>query len=173
MPRRSKNTALALVEPRGDPSPEVRALQPLQVEDRALYLADLFERPGQAVAPGVGGELAEDERSGDGPGPHGAGEPQDLVPVRLYLPRPHRPTYQGGEVGIPGRLLHGEDPAVLQVPYPGGEAEAQEVAHGEDLVGVALRIDVVLLYGEVRLVVQEPPSSTWVASLTDVFMTLE
>jgi hypothetical protein len=83
------------------------------------------------------------------------GQPEHLVELPL-----DQPLIEGGPDQLPQsgplRGLAGDvEPPVGQVPDPGREPEAQEVAQREDMVGEAGRVRVMLLDPQVGLVVEQ------------------
>ena len=72
-----------------------------------------------------------------------------------FLLGPDGAADQGSEPGIAGRLLQGIEAPVLEVADARREAGAEQMAHREDLVGVAFGFHAVLLDVEASLVVNQ------------------
>ncbi len=146
---------LALVQAGMHAAAQFHALQPVQDEQRALDAAQLAERHGQAVLAWVAAELSEHQG-----GRHRAlldrgGQPQDFVPMGADVLDVERAADHGFQRVIGGVALRDVELGVAQVADARREAEAQEVHQGEDVIGEARRVGVMLLDPQVGLVVQQ------------------
>ncbi len=129
-------------------------MQPVEDEQRALDAAQLAQRDGQAVLARVAAEFPEHQR-----GRHRAlldrgGQPQDFVPMGADVLDVERAADHRQRV-IGGIALRDVELGVAQVADARREAEAQEVHQGEDVIGEARRVGVVLLDPQVGFVVQQ------------------
>ena len=130
-------------------------MQPVEDEQRALDAAQLAQRDGQAVLARVAAEFPEHQR-----GRHRAlldrgGQPQDFVPMGADVLDVERAADHRLERVIGGIALRDVELGVAQVADARREAEAQEVHQGEDVIGEARRVGVVLLDPQVGFVVQQ------------------
>ena len=134
---------------------QFNTLQPVQDEQRALDPAQLAQGHGQSVLARVAAEFPEHQR-----GRHRAlldrgGQPQDFVPMGADVLDVERAADHRLERVIGGIALRDVELGVAQVADARREAEAQEVHQGEDVIGEAGRVGVVLLDPQVGLVVQQ------------------
>ena len=146
---------LALVQPGMHAAAQLDALQPVQDEQRALDAPQLAQGDGQAVLAWVAAELSEHQG-----GRHRAlldrgGQPQDFVPMGADVLDVERAADHRLERVIGGIALRDVELGVAQVADARREAEAQEVHQGEDVIGEARRVGVMLLDPQVGLVVQQ------------------
>ena len=146
---------LALVQPGMHAAAQFHALQPVQDEQRALDAPQLAQGDGQAVLARVAAKLPEHQR-----GRHRAlldrgGQPQDLVPMGADVLDVERAADHRFERVIGGIALRDVELGVAQVADARREAEAQEVHQGEDVIGEARRVGVMLLDPQVGFVVQQ------------------
>ncbi len=83
------------------------------------------------------------------------GQPQDFVPMGADVLDVERAADRGFQRVIGGVALRDVELGVAQVADARREAEAQEVHQGEDVIGEARRVGVMLLDPQVGLVVQQ------------------
>ena len=116
----------ALVEFAAGAAAQLRILDPVEGEQRALQPAQLAQRRGDAILPGVGGELAHDQRGRHGASPDRGGDPQDFRPMGADQRDVDAAGNQRFERRIGRRLGEAVESAVLQVRDARRELEAQQ-----------------------------------------------
>ena len=72
----------ALVEVLAGPASQLGILDPVESEERAFQASQFAKRRGDAVLPGMGGELAHDQRGRHGSAADGRPDSQDIGPMR-------------------------------------------------------------------------------------------
>ena len=147
---------LALVQPDLHAAAQLDALQPVEREQRALDAPQLAQRHRQAVLTRIAAELAQHQRGGHRALLDRRGQPQDLVPVGADLLEVDVPPISGASAGYALASPGTYSCLSRQVADARREAEAQQVHQGEDVVGEAGRVGVVLLDPQVGLVVEQP-----------------
>ncbi len=107
--------------------------------------ADLAQPGGEPALPREGRQLLEDARGRRAAGRGRRDEPSELGPGGLDQLGPDLSRDQRRQRRPPVAVAGYQEPLVGQVADPRGEAEAQERAQAEDVVGEAARVGVVLL----------------------------
>ncbi len=128
---------LALVQAHLCPALQVEIAQPVEHEERALDAADFAQCDGQAVLAGIGGELPQDVARDHRACRHAGGEARDVRPVVADQADVDPSADQGLQGGMCCLGIEGVEPLVGQIPDPRREAEAQNGADGEYVIGEA------------------------------------
>jgi hypothetical protein len=118
----------ALVELLAGPAPQLGILDPVESEERAFQASQFAKRRGDAVLPGMGGELAHDQRGRHGSAANGHPDSQDIGPMRADQGDIDAPGDQGFESWIGGRFLEAVEATVLQIGNARREFKAQQTA---------------------------------------------
>ena len=101
------------------PASQLGILDPVESEERAFQASQFAKRGGDAVLPGMGGELAHDQRGRHGSAGDGSPDSQDIGPMRSDHGEIDAPGDQGFESWIGGRFLEAVEATVLQVGMRG------------------------------------------------------
>jgi hypothetical protein len=147
---------LAFVQLRGRAPTQLRVLEPVEREQRALDAPELMQGPRKAVLAWVGTKTPQHQGRADDAGAHRGGEPQQVVPVRrdqaLVDPAGHE-----GRQRRPGiRASEAIEPALGEVGDAWREPEAEQMRQAEDVLGDATPIRVVGHGRDRGLVVEQP-----------------
>jgi hypothetical protein len=145
--------------------------EPFQHKQGTLDSADLAEGQRQTVLTRIGTEFAEDQRGRYGTLLDRRGKADDLFELAFDKFRVEGATDQGAQRGPVGGLAGNVRAFVSQIADARREAEAEQVAQSEDVIGETGRVGIVLLDPQIGLVIQQP-SRTCVASRTAALMTL-
>lgn len=146
---------LTFVEFLAGGAPQFRALDPVQGEEGALQPAQFAQSRGDAILPGVGGELTHDHGGGDGAGADGGGDAQDVGPVGADQGDVEAPGDECLEGRVVGRPAEAVEAPVLQVGDAGREPEAQQGAEREDVLGFPAAVGVMAMRLGLTLVMQQ------------------
>lgn len=145
----------AFVEPGVHTAAQGWISEPFQHEQGALDSADLAQGPRQAVLTRIGTELAEDQRGCYGPLLDRCGKADDLFELPFDKFRVEGTPDQRAQRGLLARLLRDVQPFVGQITDARREAEAKQMAQGEDVIGKTGRIRIVLLDPQIGFVIQQ------------------
>lgn len=161
-PRRVKNTApgqgvagFALVLSSMHAAAQFDALQPVEDEQRALAPAQLAQGHGQAVLAWIAAELAQHQRGGDRALLDRAGQAQDVVPMGADVLDIQGAANHWAQSRVVLDAIRNIQRGFAEIADARCEAEAQQVHQGEDVIGEASPVGVVLLDPQVGLVVQQ------------------
>lgn len=161
-------TRLALVQPGMHAATQLDALQPVEDEQRALDPAQLAQRHSQAVLARIAAELAQHQRGGDGALLDRAGQAQDVVPMGANVLDVQGAADQWAQRRVALHALRHIQLGFAEVTDTRREAEAQQMHQGEDVIGEAGRVGVVLLDPQVGLVVQQTVEHIGGVAHTDI-----
>ena len=147
---------LALVEADLDAALHVGVQDPFDHEQRPLDAADLAQGDGKVVLAGIGRQLAQDLARRDGPGRHGRRDPQNVGPVGRDQVLPDRAARQTAQVRRHGLRLEDVEAFGGQIADARDEPVAEHRGDGEDVIGEAPGIGILLPDPLADLVVQQP-----------------
>ena len=136
---------LAFVESRMDTAAQLDALQPGEDEQGSFNPTQLAQCNRKAVLSRVAAQLAEHERSRHGALFDRRGEAEDLVPMSADGFEVEGPSDHGRKRRVFDLAARKVQPSVAQVADARREAETEQMHEGEDAIGEACRIGVVLL----------------------------
>ena len=145
----------ALVQSSMHAAAQLNALQPIQDEQCSFDAAQLAQGDGQAVLTRVAAEFPEHQGCRHRALLDRGGQPQNFIPMGADVLDVERAANHRLECVIRGIALRDVELGVAQVADARREAEAQEVHQGEDVIGEARRVGVVLLDAQVGFVVQQ------------------
>lgn len=146
----------ALVEADLDAALHVGVQDPFDHEQRPFDAADLAQGDGKVVLAGIGRQLAQDLTGRDGPGRHGRRDPQDVGPVGRDQVLPDRAARQTAQVRRHGLRLEDVEALGGQIADARNEPVAEYRGDGENVIGEAPGIGILLPDPFADLVVQQP-----------------
>ena len=146
---------LTLVEADVAATAQLGVLQPLERKESPFQLSQFAQRERQAVLPGIGRELAQDHRSGDRSRFDRQGEAQQFEPMIANDAKIDGACHRRSEIGRYGHAGQYIKSLFLQVANAPRKAEAQQTAHGKDMIGEAAGVGVVLVNDEAALVIKQ------------------
>ena len=117
--------------------------------------AQLAQGHGQAVLARIAAELAQHQRGGDRALLDRAGQAQDVVPMGADVLDVQGAANHWAQCRVVLDAIRNIQLGFSEVADARCEAEAQQVHQGEDMIGEASRVSVVLLDPQVGLVVQQ------------------
>lgn len=147
---------LALVQLARGASPLVRALDPAEREQGALDATDLAQRQREAVGAGIGAQAFEKQRGAEDAGADRSRHAQDVGPMAFDQALVD-PAGDEGCDRRTGRLPREEmQPALADIGNARREAEAEQMAKREHMIGDAASIGVVIGDREIGGMMEEP-----------------
>jgi len=146
---------LALVELLAGLAAQFRVFQPVEGEEGALQPAQFAQRGGDAVLPGMGGQLAQNQGGCHRAGAQRGGDPQNLRPM---VPD-QGDVDSGGDQRFERRigfwLFEAVEASVLQIGNTWCEAKAEQGAESEHVVRDTSAIGVVAAGRDLGLVMKQ------------------
>jgi len=134
---------------------QLDTLQPVEDKQRALDPAQLPQGHGQAVLTWIAAQLAQHQRGSDGALFDRRGQTQNLVPVSADVLNVQRAADHWAQRRVVLYALRDIQFGFAQVADARGKTKAQQMHQGEDMIGEASRVGVVLLDPQIRLVIQQ------------------
>ena len=127
----------------------------LERKESPFQLSQFAQRERQAVLAGIGRELAQDHRGGDCSRFDRQGEAQQFEPMIANDAKIDGARRQRSELGRHGHARQCIESLFLQVANARRKAEAQQTAHGKDMIGEAPGVGVVLVNDKAALVIKQ------------------
>ena len=127
-------------------SAHVRVEHPIDDEERALDAADFAKRRGEIMLARIRSELAQQLARRDGPRHHGGGASQHVWPVRHDQSVAHLAADQSAQLTRNGAGVKDMEALGWQVPNPRDELVSEERRNGEDMVGEAAGVGILLAH---------------------------
>ena len=146
---------LTLVEADVASTAQLGVLQPLERKEGRFQLSQFAQGERQAVLAGIGRELAQDHRGGDCSRFDRQGEAQQFEPMIANDAKIDSARRQRSELGRHGHARQYIESLFLQVANARRKAEAQQTAHGKDMIGEAPGVGVVLVNDEAAPVIKQ------------------
>ena len=140
---RQRVPCLALAQARLTLHAQLRILDPVEHEQRALDVSDFAERGVEPVLLTIGAELAQHRRCFQGQGFDTGSEPQHVAPVLEHDLLVDGATHECGQRAPSAGPAEAGQPTVGEVAQARGERQTEQMEQGEHMVRRAASIDIV------------------------------
>ena len=158
---------LALVEPGLAAAPERGIFQPIEHEERSLDLSDLLQGNVHLVLAFVGSEFSQHDRRRSVTGLKRCHQTRDVVPMLADYIGTNTLAEKRRDRRIVRRRCDRDQPSIRKVAQSRTEAEPKHGAERKHVIGCPAGVSVVLRYGEIASMMEEPVKDSRIIAALD------